>query len=141
EAAKAVDLAHNASLYVAGNTIAAVMDKGIGVGHSDNYHSAKHCCEELLGTLFLARLAALTPREQAQVVFCALVHDFHHDTHADGLNPFQQELRAVSNAHPYLVGAGVSPEEIDRIAALILATEINFGVPFARACYARHFGG
>src|SRR5690606_14943481 len=90
EAAKAVDLAHTDSLYVAGNTIAAVMDKGIGVGHSDNYHSAKHCCEVLLCTLFLARLAALTPREQAQVVFCALVHDFHHDTHADGLNPFQQ---------------------------------------------------
>jgi hypothetical protein len=41
-------------------------------------------------------------------------------------------------ARPCLAAAGVAQEEITRIAALVLATEVTIGGPYARCCF-RHF--
>jgi hypothetical protein len=65
----------------------------------------------------------------------ALVHDFLHDGTTNGGQAFRLEQLAVSSARPYLVRSGVAPDEIERIAAIVLATEMTQGVPYARRCF------
>ncbi|MDB5840189.1 MAG: hypothetical protein JWQ23_2141 [Herminiimonas sp.] len=128
-------------LHIAGTQVVRAMDRGTGVGAGNAYHNAMHFCEVMLCTLFVAQLARLTRREQAQVVIASLLHDFHHDGATNGSESFRLELIACREAEAYLRRADVTQEEQGRVNALILSTEIVMGVPLARSCYVKHFLG
>jgi hypothetical protein len=128
-------------LVVAGRRIAADIDAGIGSGDANPYHNAQHFCEVLLGALCLAQLQDLAPRERALLLFAALMHDFHHDGHIVRNAPFRLERAALLAAVPYLAHAGVPEEEQEKIAALVLATDVVHGVPFACRCHRHHAYG
>lgn len=125
-------------LHRAGKAIARDIDAGIGVQSTNSYHNSKHFCEVLLGTIFVSSLAALESRERGLVYLAALMHDFHHDGLPNG-TPFRLEILAIQKALPYLEQAGMSLNELEQIAALVLATEADAGLPFARHCYAGFF--
>ncbi len=137
--ARAMQLATSDPLYIAAMEVAGTIDGGVGVRRAEDYHSARHCCEVLLCALCLSRLAHLNRREQAQVAVAALLHDFHHDGRPNGAQTFRLELQSVREGQRYLQSAGVPPQEQQCLTVLILATEISQGVPYARACYAKHF--
>jgi hypothetical protein len=124
-------------LRVAGLALAADIDAGIGAGRDNAYHNGRHFCEVLLSTVAVAALAGLTQREKALVHLAALVHDFHHDGQAND-TPYRLEKLAVEKTRPYLQRAGMSPPEQEIVSSLILATEIDTGVMFARHCHAEN---
>lgn len=128
-------------LAIAGGRIAADIDTGMGAGEVNPYHNRQHFCEVLLSALYLSQLAALAPREQAQLLLAALVHDFHHDGRGNKGAPFRLEKLAIAAAQPYLQAAGVAEDERVKLAAVVMATEVSSGVPFSRQCYRYFFEG
>ncbi len=139
-AAQVSGLAADDPLRVAGERIARDVDAGVGAGGDNPYHNARHFCDVLLSALYLSLLARLPPREQAQLLVSAMVHDFHHDGTSNANVPFRLERIAAEAATPYLDAAGVSPDERARIAAMVFATEVPTGTRFARECHL-HFAG
>lgn len=125
-------------LAVAGARIAADLDAGLTGQASNAYHNSRHICEVLLCSLFLAKHAGLAGPQQARIAVAALVHDLHHDGTTNAGQPFRLERLAMDAARPCLAAAGVAQAEITRIAALVLATEVTIGGPYARRCF-RHF--
>jgi len=121
-------------LITAGSCIAAEIDCGVAGRARNAYHNSQHLCEVVLCSLFLARQAGLSQTRQARVVVAALVHDFRHDGTTNAGQAFRLEHLAVAAARPYLVGSGVAPDEIEHIAAIVLATDVMRGVPYARRC-------
>jgi hypothetical protein len=100
------------------------------------YHNSQHICEVVLCSLFLGRQAGLSGARLVRVVVAALVHDFRHDGTTNAGESFRLERLAVAAAGPYLAQAGVASAEIERIAAIVLATEVRAkGVPYARRCF------
>lgn len=120
----------------AGRAVTAEMDSGAGPGNA--YHNRQHTCEVMLCTLLLARQQHLGPAEQARVLFAALIHDFRHDGGTNGRAAFRLEQGAIAAARPFMVKAGMDALEIERIAALVLATDLGTGAPFARRCLVHH---
>lgn len=129
------------SLVSAGLGIAGDIDRGIGDGDGNPYHNAQHFCEMMLGSLCLTRLVPLEPGETALLLFAALMHDFHHDGRIVKGVPFRLERLALASAQPYLDAAGVPAADRERLDALVLATFVPTGVPFARHCHRHHFLG
>jgi hypothetical protein len=138
---RSIGLPESDPLRLAGQAIARAVDRGIGAGVSAGYHNSQHFLEVMLSALFLARLARFDPRRTARVVTAALMHDFHHDGSRAAASPFRLELLAAQEALPYLRAAGLDDDEIQRLQALVLATDPGHGVPFARACWAHHAAG
>ena len=133
-----IGVAGNAPLVRAAATLAAEIDAGVGDGRANPYHNSQHYCEVVLSALYLSGLAALPPLVRARLVAAALAHDFHHDGRTSIGMPYRLERLAAQAALPYFEWAGVSKDEQNNIAALVLATETTAGVPFARQCHA-HF--
>lgn len=125
-------------LTLAGSRIAADMDAAPVGQPYHAYHNAQHTCEVVLCSLLLARQAGLSGHQQARVLVAALVHDFRHDGTTNAGRPFRLELSALTAARPYLVGAGVTADEMERIVAIVLATEPSLGLPYARRCFRFH---
>jgi hypothetical protein len=140
-ACRSIGLPESDPLVAAGRAIARAVDRGIGAGVAAGYHNSQHFLEVMLTALYLARLAHLDPRRTARVVTAALMHDFHHDGSHGTFLPFSLELLAAQEALPYLRAAKVDEDECERLQALVLATDPSAGVPFARACWARHAEG
>lgn len=138
---RSIELPESDPLLVAGLAIARDIDRGIGAGVAAGYHNGQHFLEVMLSALYLARLTGFNPRRTARVVAAALMHDFHHDGSRSAVSPFRLELLAAQEALPYLRAAEVDDDECRRLQALVLATEPSIGVPFARACWARHAAG
>lgn len=126
---------------LAGRAIARDIDRGVGAGVANGYHNGQHFLEVMLSALYLSRLVHLNRSRSTRVVTAALIHDFYHDGSRATELPFRLERRAVQEAQPYLLAAGVDDDECDRIQALVLATDPSVGVPFARACWASHAAG
>ncbi len=133
-----IGVASDAPLARAAATLAAEIDAGVGDGRANPYHNSQHYCEVVLSVLYLSGLAALPPLTRARLVVAALAHDFHHDGRSSIGMPFRLERLAAQAALPYWERAGVSQDEQNNIAALVLATETTAGVPFASHCHA-HF--
>jgi hypothetical protein len=122
-------------LITAGSQIAAEIDRGV-VGRARNaYHNSQHLCEVVLCSLFLGRQAGLSQARLARVAVAALVHDFRHDGTTNAGQAFRLERLAVASARPYLADSGVAPDEMERVAAIVLATDATKGVPYARRCF------
>jgi hypothetical protein len=135
---RSIELPETDPLPLAGRAIARDIDRGIGAGVAAGYHNGQHFLEVMLSALYLTRLARLNPRRTARVVTAALMHDFHHDGSRGAWSPFRLELLAAQEALPYLRAAKVDDDECLRLQTLVLATDPSTGVPFARACWARH---
>ena len=140
-ALKAGGLAPAEPLCVAGQRIADAMDAGVGAGGANPYHNAQHFCEVLLSALYLSLLAGIAPRERAEVLVTALVHDFHHDGTKNMSATFRLERLSAEATAPYLDAAGVPPEVRARIAAMVFATEVTVGTRFARECHLHFSAG
>lgn len=125
-------------LVAAGRRIADDLDAGVAGQARNAYHNCQHICDVMLCSLFLAKRAGLPLPQRARVAVAALIHDFHHDGTTNGSQPLRLERMAIDAARPYLAGAGVASAEIARIAALVLATELSLGGPYAHRCL-RHF--
>ncbi len=123
---------------IAGSQIAAEIDCGVAGRARNAYHNSQHLCEVVLCSLFLGRQAGLSHTRQARVVVAALVHDFRHDGTTNAGQAFRLEQLAVTSAQPYLARSGVTPDEIERVAAIVLATDMTRGVPYARHCFRFH---
>jgi CRP/FNR family cyclic AMP-dependent transcriptional regulator len=122
-------------LAAAGVRIAAEIDRGVAGQARNAYHNSQHICEVVLCSLFLGQQAGLSDERLVRVVVAALVHDFRHDGTTNAGESFRLERLAIAAAGPYLAQAGVAPEVIERIAAIVLATEVRAGVPYARRCF------
>jgi hypothetical protein len=129
-----------APLVVAGQSLARLIDSGVGAGRGNAYHNAQHFCEVMLCACFLALLDELEPDSIMEVVLAAMIHDFHHDGQVNGQNAFRLERRSVSEAMADLVQAGVPDLQRQNICALVLATDLAHGLPIAHACHAYHAG-
>ena len=127
-----------APLIVAGHRLAQDIDSGIGSGQGNSYHNTQHFCEVMMSAFFLALLDGLDVEARCEVALAALIHDFHHDGQGNGTIPYRLERIAVNQSAPYLVAAGVPPHQQKMIAALVLATDVIHGLPFAHACHAHH---
>jgi hypothetical protein len=136
--ARCTGASEDTPLIVAGRRLAEVIDNGVGAGHRNAYHNAQHFCEVMLGAYFLSLLADLDTNSRLEVVLAALIHDFHHDGTVNGPIPFRLERKAVNEATPYLVDAGVPELQRRHIAALVLATEMVNGQAMAHACHEHH---
>jgi hypothetical protein len=137
----AAGIEHDDVLFRAGEAIARDIDAGIGDGAGNPYHNSRHFCEVLLSALYLSLLAPLQQPGQAQLLVAALAHDFHHDGTSVRGTPFRLERVAVDATLPYLQAAAVPQDACQRIAIMILATEVSAGVPYARRCYRHLFDG
>ena len=140
-ALEAGGLAPDEPLCVAGQRIADAMDTGVGAGGANPYHNAQHFCEVLLSALYLSLLAGIAPREKAEVLVTALVHDFHHDGTKNMSATFRLERLSAEASAPYLEAAGVPPEVCARVAAMVFATEVTLGTRFARECHLHFSAG
>jgi hypothetical protein len=140
-ALEAGSLAPDEPLCVAGQRIADAMDAGVGAGGANPYHNAQHFCEVLLSALYLSLLAGIAPRERAEVLVTALVHDFHHDGTKNMSATFRLERLSAEAAAPYLEAAGVPPEVRARVAAMVFATEVTVGTRVARECHLHFSAG
>ncbi|WP_374090379.1 hypothetical protein [Methylomicrobium lacus] len=125
------------SLAVAGHRLAWTID------HDDPhldlpYHNRQHVCEVMLCCHYLARRLNLDQRETLEILLASLFHDFRHDGTSNGGLPFRLERNSVVLAEPYLLGAGVTSAQRRKLAALVLATNPNIGLPIAHASYDHH---
>jgi len=105
------------------------------------YHNKQHVCEVMLCCHYLAQRRRLDQREALEIILAALFHDFRHDGKSRGDTPFRLERNSVNQAESYLMAAGVTPTQCRRLAALVLATNPNTGLPIAQACYDHHQHG
>ena len=128
-------------LVVAGRRLSHAIDSGVGAGQGNAYHHAQHFCEVMLGAYFLSLSAPLDANSRLEIVLAALIHDFHHDGKGNGPIPFRLERIAVNESMPYLLEARVSEPQRERVATLILATEMVSGLAITHACHAHHVGG
>ncbi len=128
-------------LIVAGHRLAQDIDSGIGSGQGNSYHNTQHFCEVMMSAFFLALLDGFDVEARCEMAVAALMHDFHHDGQGNGTTPYRLERIAVAQSVPYLVAAGVAPQQQLRLAALVLATDVVHGLPIAHACHAHHVAG
>lgn len=115
----------------AGTRIAQWIDQQARQIDRHAYHNRQHVCEVMLAAAFLGRLHRLAAPQLQLLLLAALVHDLDHPGRPGP--HFAAERHAVLRAQPFLQGAGVPPEAQQQLAALVLATEPNEGVPWALA--------
>lgn len=104
------------------------------------YHNRVHFCEVVLGAHFLGRSLNLKPAQHTELVVAAVIHDLGHDGSTNGDVPFRLERQSHAYARPYLVQAGVSEARLQRLLALLLATDIRNGLPRVREWFRYHAG-
>jgi hypothetical protein len=103
------------------------------------FHNSLHFCEVMLGANYLGLLRVLPPDDHRLLVSAAAIHDIGHDGRTNGERPFRLESQALALAAPYLAAAQVARAQVDRLAALVLATDIAHGLPRARQWFAHFF--
>lgn len=136
-----LNLEYPKPLIAAGYSLAKAIDDN-ACYHDQPYHNSQHCCEVMLSAYFLSRLVDINRQETAEIVFAALIHDFQHDGKPNnGDIQFRLERSSVNKAEPYLLAAGITKIQQQKLAALILATNTAIGLPVARSCYDHHTRG
>lgn len=125
-------------LMIAGQRLAAHIDAGGAGGHQHPYHHRRHLCEVMLGANFLARLHALSDPLVAEVILAALIHDYAHDGKPNGAVAFRLERQSVKLTEPVLASATVPAWQRQRLAALVLSTDVASGHKIALDCYRGH---
>jgi hypothetical protein len=99
-----------------------------------NYHNQHHILEVMLAAYVLGRREHLPIYRIAELIIAAAAHDLGH---SGGMNKcdYELELRSCEIARPILQQAELTPEAIQRIESMILATDIRAGVPPTRNEY------
>lgn len=117
--------------------IAQAADDG-RLAHDLPFHDLIHFCEVTLSSHLLAQILALDPDAHELLVSAALCHDLGHDGTSNGEAPFRLEQQSLELAKPYFHAVNVSADAYEQLRTLILATEPETGVPFARAWFRHH---
>jgi hypothetical protein len=127
----------DSTLAAALAAIAEKVDDGV-LSSSLPYHNRVHFCEVTLGAHFLGRALGLTPEQHTELVVAAAIHDLGHDGGSNEGEPFRMERRSLVHARPYLTRTGMPEKSLERLEALLLATDIVNGLPRARAWFRYH---
>ncbi len=98
------------------------------------YHNPQHITEVILAAFSLGLREHLPNDRLAELVIAAAAHDLGH---TGGVNehPYALETRSYEIGYPVMVEAGMTPEQIERIGQMILATDFMNGVPVVRENY------
>lgn len=123
---------------MAGVRLAADIDSGGGGGHPHPYHNTRHFGEVMLCAYFIAQLQQLPVHATAEVVLAALMHDYGHDGKPNGAVPFRLERQSVVLAGVVTAEVGLTSEQKERLAALVLATDVARGHPAVIAWHVAH---
>ncbi len=119
--------------------VAATIDAQAAAFDGNPYHNRQHFCEVALTAHALCFLERLDVESTQFVLLAALIHDFVHD---GGAHPaFVQERASLELTRPLLQAAGLTPVQIGRIAALVLATDTSEGTAFMAAACQAHAAG
>lgn len=103
------------------------------------YHNRQHFCEVALTAYILCLLNQQGARATQLVLLAALLHDFVHEGAPS--EAFVLERASVDQARGALVRAGLSPADIRRVTALVLATDVVQGNAFMAAVCRVHADG
>jgi len=113
--------------------VAAAMDAQHATYDRLGYHNRQHFCEVALTAYGLCLLNRLGTGATQLVVLAALLHDAVHEGRPQPA--FTQERASVESMRPLLGTAGLAAAQIDRLLAMVLATETAGGTAFmATAC-------
>lgn len=104
------------------------------------YHNRVHSCEVALAAHFLGQFLGLSPERHTELIVAAVIHDLGHDGSINDGEPFRLERASLQTARPYLLRADMSAEALERLCALLLATDIVHGLPRVRAWFRYHEG-
>lgn len=94
------------------------------------YHNAGHNRKVVMQAMRLTAAAAeLSSRDVAKLLVAASIHDLGHNGKGNVENgvhkPFLLEKQAFEHARPYLAQAGLTPDELEDIKTLVLATDVS----------------
>lgn len=128
----AADLHGDAALTRACAAVAAAIDAEPATFDRHGYHNRQHFCEVALTAYALCRLNRLATQTTQFVLLAALVHDVVHEGRPQAT--FVQERASVNRVRPLLLAAGVTPAQVDRLMAMVLATDPAGGTAFMSAC-------
>lgn len=113
--------------------VAAVVDADPAAFDRHAYHNRQHYCEVALTAYGLCLLEGLDVASTQLVLLAALIHDV---VHAGSPQPaFIQERASVESLRPQLQAAGLAAAQMDRLMALVLATEPTRGTGFMAAAW------
>ncbi|MEM1157760.1 MAG: hypothetical protein AAF649_06625 [Verrucomicrobiota bacterium] len=98
------------------------------------YHNPQHITEVILAAFSLGLREHLPNERMAELIIASAAHDLGH---TGGINdhPYALETRSYEIGYPVMVKAGMTPEQIERIGQMILATDFMHGVPVVRENY------
>lgn len=119
--------------------IARDIDAGI-LARPLPYHHCHHFCDVVLSAHYIGLLQAFTDETLRLLMLAALIHDIGHDGGVNADHPFRLERQSMALARSYLDRAGVSDTERESVAAMVMATDVVFGLPRAREWFA-HVSG
>lgn len=126
-------------LYEAGERVAADFDRGLGEREGNSFHTRQHAAEVLL----CAHQLLLIDQQQEQplssesrllLLFCALIHDWHHDGAEHNGSYFRLEKKALEAARPYLLG--VTPTQLLSIDLMVRTSDLSGPHLYARQALA-----
>jgi hypothetical protein len=105
-----------------------------GIADQPTYHNPQHITEVIVASFCLGKREHLDDERLAEVLIAAAGHDLGHDG-STNKTPYSLETRSYEIAYPLMEHAGMSPEAIDRVGQMILATDFVHGVPIVRENY------
>lgn len=118
------------NLLAAGHAIAARIDKGIGAGVGNDYHHAAHFKDVMFSAATLVHVAGLqgkplTRREQAVLLFTALVHDYDHDGGRNRGNALRLEEMALRGITADFKQHNINPATQEMIGLMLRSTDVS----------------
>ena len=120
--------------------VASAIDEAAAAFDRQPYHNRQHFCEVALTAHVLCLLNRFDTPATQFILLAALLHDFVHDGGAHP--PFLQERASVHAAATLLAAAGLDADQVDRLTAMVLSTDVAHGTVFmSSACRSHARGG
>lgn len=95
-------------------------------GRKNTYHNPVHTARVAMMAAYFAKISGMNDHDYLKIVSAAFGHDMSHPGQGNPKDkPFANEQVAASQTGNILYAAGVEPQDIQDIEALILATSPN----------------